>query len=119
VWGGDVGRSHALSPERTVVAPLPVAGGPLVAGSLKAYPNPARRRPVNLAFQLTAPADVEFRIVDASGHEVASFARSGVQADNFVVWEPGELASGLYLVRVRVRGGGAEQIMTIPVGLLR
>jgi M6 family metalloprotease-like protein len=118
VWGGDVGRASALSPERSSFAPAPMAG-PLVAGSLKAFPNPARRRPVNLAFQLLEPADVEVRVLDASGHEVASFTRAGNQADNLVVWEPGNLPSGLYLVRVRIRGGGGEHVSTVPVGLLR
>ena len=102
----------------TVVAPAPTAG-PLVQGSLKAYPNPARRRPVSFAYVLTEPAEVEFRIVDTSGHEVASFSRSGRQSDNLEVWDPGALPAGLYMARIRFQSGGREHVEIVPVGLLR
>ena len=88
-------------------------------GSLKAYPNPARRRPVSFAFRLSEPADVEFRILDVSGHEVASFNRAGVQSDNLEVWEPGNLPAGLYMAQLRFRGGGRTHVEMVPVGLLR
>ena len=116
--GGDPGRTSSLPPLRTPV-PLAATPGPLVAGSLKAYPNPARQKPVTFAWQLSEPADVEFRILDASGHEVASFARRGVQSDNLVVWEPGALPAGLYLARVKFRGAGGDHVEVVPVGLLR
>jgi hypothetical protein len=102
------------------MASTPAAvAGPLIAGSFKAYPNPARLRPVKFAYQLSEPADVEFRILDASGHEVASFARSGQRADNLEVWEPGDLPAGLYLARVRFRSAGGEAVQVLPLGLLR
>ena len=88
-------------------------------GSLKAYPNPARRMPVSFAYQLSEPADVEFRIVDTSGHEVASFSRRGRQADNLEVWDPGRLPAGLYTARLRFRGATTERIEMLQVGLLR
>lgn len=116
--GGGPGRCGWLPPARTRVAPAPSAG-PLVRGSLKAYPNPARRRPVSFAFRLSEPADVEFRILDVSGHEVASFNRAGVQSDNLEVWEPGNLPAGLYMAQLRFRGGGRTHVEMVPVGLLR
>ena len=116
--GGDPGRTATLPADRS-----PVAGaatpGPYVAGSLKAYPNPARRRPVSFAYQLTEPADVEFRIVDASGHQVASFRRDGRRADNLETWDPGAAPAGLYLAHVRFKSTGHEHDETIPVGVLR
>jgi hypothetical protein len=118
VSGGDIGRSSSLPMQLTTPAPDPVSG-PLVAGSLKVYPNPARRRPVSFAYQLTEPADVEFRILDASGHEVASFSRSGRPADNLEVWEPGAIPAGLYLARLRFRGTGTERVELVHVGVLR
>ena len=116
--GGDPGRSSSLPPDRTTV-PNAAYAGPLVRGSLKAYPNPARRRPVSFAYQLTEPADVEFRIVDVSGHEVTSFQRSGHAADNLEIWDPGAVPAGLYVVRVRFRGAGTERTEFVPVGLIR
>jgi len=116
--GGDPGRTSSLPAARTSGAPAP-APGPLVAGSLKAYPNPARRQPVSFAFELTEPAQVEFRILDTSGHEVASFSRSGLQADNLVTWDPGRLPAGLYLAQLRFRGSGGDRRETMQVGVLR
>jgi M6 family metalloprotease-like protein len=118
MMAGDPGRSSSLPASRSTSAPAP-APGPLVDGSLKAYPNPARRQPVSFAYQLTEPADVEFRILDASGHEVASFQHSGLQADNLVVWDPGRLPAGLYLAQLRFRGRQSERRETMPVGVLR
>jgi M6 family metalloprotease-like protein len=116
--GGDPGRTSSLPTARMASTPA-ASAGPLIHGSLKAYPNPARRRPVSFAYQLTEPADVEFRILDASGHEVASFARSGQRADNLEVWEPGDLPAGLYLARLRFRAAGHEEVQILPVGLIR
>ncbi len=116
--GGDASRSSSLPPQLTVLPPVTFAG-PLIQGSLKAYPNPARRKPVSFAYQLTEPSDVEFRILDASGHEVASFTRSGSPSDNLEVWDPGALPAGLYLARLRFRGAGTERVEMIHLGILR
>ena len=102
------------------MAPTPAAvSGPLIQGSLKAYPNPARRKPVSFAYQLTEPADVEFRIVDASGHQVTTFRRDGRRADNLAIWDPAGMPAGLYLAHVRFKSGGGQHEETIPVGVLR
>jgi M6 family metalloprotease-like protein len=116
--GGDPGRTAALPSARMTPTPGAVAG-PLIQGSLKAFPNPARKRPVSFAYQLSEPADVEFRILDASGHEVASFSRSGQRADNLAIWEPGDLPAGLYLARVRFRSSGREEVQVLSLGLIR
>ena len=116
--GGDPGRTCALPAFATPQAPTP-ASGPLARGSLKAYPNPARRHPVSFAFRLTEPAEVEFRILDTSGHQVASFTRPGLQGENVQVWEPGSLPGGLYLARLRFRGTTSEGVDVLQLGLLR
>ena len=116
--GGDPGRTSALPSVATPVAPAPSAG-PLAGGSLVAYPNPARRHPVSFAFRLTEPAEIEFRILDTSGHQVASFSRSGLQGENVQVWEPGNLPAGLYLARLRFHGAATEHVAVVQVGLLR
>jgi hypothetical protein len=117
--GGDPGRTAALRLDPELYSPPPAAArGPLVLGSLMAYPNPARRHPVSFAYRLTEPARVEFRILDTSGHEVASFARDGRQSDNLDVWDPSGLAAGLYVARIHFRGAGTERIEMVPIGVL-
>jgi len=115
--GGDPGRTCSLPAARTPTAPAATAG-PLESGSLRAYPNPARRRPVSFAYRLTEPANVEFRIVDASGHEVASFTRPGRQSDNLEVWDPGSLPAGLYVARISFKGS-SDHVELVPVGILK
>jgi hypothetical protein len=118
--GGNPGRTAALEIDPVLNPSTPgPAPGPLVRGSLKAYPNPARRRPVSFAFQLSEPADVEFRILDTSGHQVASFARRGRQSDNLEIWDPGSLPAGLYMARLRFRGGSSEHTEVVPIGVIR
>jgi len=115
---GDPGRTSALVGSRGPSAP-PAVAGPLVAGSLRAFPNPARRHPVSFAYQLSEPADVDFTIIDPSGHEVASFTRSGRRADNLEVWDPGRVPAGLYVARLRFHGAGGTHSEAITLGLLR
>ena len=116
--GGDPGRTCTLSLDRSVAA-APASAGPLIAGSFQVYPNPARRRPVAFAYRLTEPADVEFRILNASGHQVASFHRAGKRSDNLEVWDPGEIPAGLYLARLKFRGASTEHDEVTTVGLIR
>ncbi len=116
--GGDPGRTFALPLSRTPVAPA-AAAGPVVQGSVMAFPNPARRRPVSFAYTLTEEARVEFRILDTSGHEVARFERDGQRADNLESWDPGSLPAGLYMARLDFRGARSSQVVVLPVGLLR
>jgi M6 family metalloprotease-like protein len=116
--GGDIGRTATLPLQRSPAAPA-AAAGPYVAGSLKAYPNPARNQPVTLAYQLTEPAEVEIRILDSSGHQVASFKGQGRRADNVHVWEPGRASAGLYVARLHLRSGAREHVETVLVGVLR
>ena len=115
--GGDPGRTSALPALRTG-APAPVAGGPLERGTLHAFPNPARRRPVAFAYRLTEPAQVDFTITDTSGREVASFTRSGRRSDNLEIWDPGLVPAGLYVARLRFRGT-TIQSEAVTLGLLR
>ena len=116
--GGDPGRSGALPGERTGT-PVAATPGPLVKGSFKAYPNPARRSAVTFAYTLTEPARVQYEIVDTSGHRVASFTRDGRTSDNVDVWDPGRLPAGLYLARVSFKAADRERTEMIPIGLLR
>jgi hypothetical protein len=116
--GGDPGRTATLQ-QTLSPSPGPPSSGPFVQGSLKAYPNPARNQPVSLAYRLTEPADVEVRILDTSGHEVASFTRSGRRSDNVEIWDPGHAPAGLYLAQLRFKGATSDHTETVLVGVLR
>ena len=116
--GGDPGRTCLLSPQSTSTPGAPVAG-PLVPGSLKAYPNPARRKPVQFAYQLSEDSSVEFRILDSSGHEVARFTRPGRRSDNLETWDPSGVPAGLYIARIRFSGPGGARTESMPLGILR
>jgi M6 family metalloprotease-like protein len=116
--GGDPGRTSSLPGDRTA-QPQAASAGPLVGGSLKAFPNPARRSPVSFAYSLSEDAQVEFRILDTSGHEVASFTRRGVRSENRETWDPGALPAGLYMAHLRFAGARGTQVSIVPVGLLR
>lgn len=95
------------------------SAGPLVAGSLKAYPNPARQKPVQFAYQLTEDASVEVRILDASGHEVTRWTRQGRRADNLDRWDPTGVPAGLYMAHLRFSGPGGARTETVPLGIIR
>ena len=116
--GGDPGRSSSL-PDNATSSPGTPSAGPLVSGSLKAYPNPARMKPVQFAYQLTEDASVEFRVLDASGHEVARWSRSGRRSDNLDVWDPSGVPAGLYVARVKFSGPGGSHTESLPLGILR
>lgn len=116
--GGDPGRTSTLPLERTSLAPA-ASAGPVVRGSLKAYPNPARFSVVKFAWQQTEPAEVTLRVFDVSGHMVTTLRHSGQLADNQVIWDPGDLPAGLYVVQVRVEGASGAHDETVRVGLLR
>lgn len=116
VWGADGGRSFAFT--------APPAGGGvagsglLVSGSLVAYPNPAKRKPVVVTFSLTQPAQARMSIFDTSGREVARLKQSAFASDNHLVWEPGTAAPGLYLGRLELEGGGRQETHMVRFGIL-
>ncbi|MCE9628238.1 MAG: hypothetical protein K8R56_10035 [Candidatus Eisenbacteria bacterium] len=116
--GADAGRTCYLAPLNTST-PLAPSAGPLVAGSLKAYPNPARQKPVQFAYQLTEDASVEVRILDASGHEVTRWTRQGRRADNLDRWDPTGVPAGLYVAHLRFSGPGGARTETVPLGIIR
>ena len=70
-------------------------------------PNPARgAHGVTLRFELAGPDDVGFDLLDALGRRVASRPAERFGAGSHVlVWEPGALAAGRYLLRARGAAG--------------
>ena len=117
VWGGGPGRTFA---NLTVPATGSLGGsGVLVEGTLKCYPNPARRSPLTIAFQLTEPGSATLTVFDPTGREVARLTQPALQSDNALVWNPSDRAPGLYLGRLEVAGqSGRRETRLVQLGVL-
>jgi hypothetical protein len=88
-------------------------GSPLE--SVEAHPNPFNPS-TTFAFQLTNQADVEIRVIDLLGRQVASLANSRYATGRHTVeWDASGEASGSYFVIVRASGA----MMVVPVVLLK
>jgi hypothetical protein len=111
--GGGPTRSWA---DPTIYAPT-VGGGPsaILAGTLRAYPNPARRQPITFAFRLRDPGPVTVSVYDAAARLVERIERDGSPSDNAITWDPAGRTSGLYVARIEVPG----QVVTLPFALIR
>jgi len=66
------------------------------------YPNPAERSDLTVRVFLEEPADIEVEILDVAGEVVARFEREGDLTVNEITWNTSGVASGLYIVRVKV-----------------
>jgi len=66
------------------------------------YPNPALRSDLTIRVFLEEPADIEVEILDVAGEVVARFEREGDLTVNEITWNTSGVASGLYIVRVKV-----------------
>lgn len=117
LWGHDAGRTFSLVDPPTTGS-LP-DGGLLVAGSLRCYPNPAKRSPVTVAFQLKEPSLVTLTVYDPSGRRVAEMEQAGLKSDNALVWKADGQAPGLYLGSLRIEAGGSSESHLVHIGLLR
>src|SRR5262249_7496558 len=100
VYGGNPGRDFAY------VSP-PTSGGItgsglVVSGTLKCYPNPAKRSPMTVAFQLTEPGQATLTIYDPSGRQIDRITQSALRSDNALIWDPSRAAPGMYLARLDI-----------------
>ncbi len=110
----------ACASSSSVMVTVLCASGPLVRGTLKVFPNPARRSNVSFTYRITEPAAVEIRIFDTSGHQVTTLTGPGTYGvENRLVWDPGRLPAGLYMARVQIKGASGERTEVLPLGILK
>ncbi len=83
--GEPAPTGELLSPERTYC-----------------YPNPAERSDLTIRVFLEEEADIEVEILDVAGEVVERLEREGVLTVNEITWSTSGVASGLYIVRVKV-----------------
>ncbi len=108
VPGVDAGRTRVY-PGAMLPAPAPLPQADL-RSSFRLYPNPALGEAVTVRFVADRPVEVSIRAYDLSGREVARFDGRGEAgaSGSHLRWELGDLAPGLYQLRVRLRGEGHE-----------
>jgi hypothetical protein len=116
VWGGNPGRDFAfVSPPTTGTVP---GSSLMVSGSLKCYPNPAKRRPMTVAFQLTEPGQATLTIYDPSGRQIDRISQSALRSDNALIWDPSAAAPGMYLARLDIEASGKKETHLVQLGVL-
>jgi M6 family metalloprotease-like protein len=117
--GFDAARSRVYARE---LVPTPVVApveGP--RESLRLYPNPLRGDQLTVRFTLDRPAKVRLVAYDLSGQRVAELEAEGRAGPdgNQLPWQLGNLASGLYQVRVRFLGDGWDEEMLEKIAVMR
>jgi hypothetical protein len=86
------------------------------------YPNPVDGDEATIHFSLGEEATVEVEILDATGRVVARPAASQSlpgRTDHEVRWDVRDAASGVYLLRLAVKGAGADVVETRPFAVTR
>jgi M6 family metalloprotease-like protein len=116
VWGGNPGRDFAFVSAPTTGS-LP-GTSLIVDGTLKCYPNPAKRKPMTVAFQLTEPAQATLTIYDPSGRQVDRISQSVLRSDNALIWDPSGVAPGMYMARLDVEASGKKETHVVQLGVL-
>lgn len=101
----------------TVQEPIEVSneseGLPVTFDLAQNYPNPFNPN-TTIEFALPAPTDVELKVFDISGREVATLASGLYQAGRHQVdWDAKEFASGVYMYRMQAGDYIATQQMTL------
>jgi immune inhibitor A len=92
------------------------------ADQIFVYPNPVRGDQATIHFSLGEEATVDVEILDALGRVVARPAAGEAlpgRTDHEVVWDVRDAASGVYLVRLEIKGQGAQVIETRPFAVTR
>ncbi len=113
--GGAPGRGYWVDRVFGLGAGVTASATPILQGSLKCYPNPARQSPVTFAFRLREAGRVTIRIYDPAAHEVDAITRDVEASDNAITWDPASRPSGLYLARIEAAG----QVLTQPFAVIR
>ncbi|MEP7027830.1 MAG: T9SS type A sorting domain-containing protein, partial [Candidatus Eisenbacteria bacterium] len=113
--GGTPGRGYASDRLFGTDVSVTASATPILPGTFKCYPNPARQAPVTFAFRLREAARVTIKIYDPAARLVDEMARDASASDNAISWDPGARPSGLYVARVEAAG----QVVTQPFAVLR
>jgi hypothetical protein len=104
IWsteGGSASGEGAYPDSILPGEPAPT-GELLSAERTYCYPNPAERSDLTIRVFLEEEADIEVEILDVAGEVVERLEREGDLTVNEITWSTSGVASGLYIVRVKV-----------------
>jgi hypothetical protein len=88
-----------------------IGGSPQDFQLLQTYPNPFNAM-LTLGFKVDHPAESNLAIYDLNGARVAQiFQGSAAMGEHRFSWNPGNLASGIYLAKLSM--GGTEQVQKV------
>ena len=118
VWGGGAERNFSLITPPATYDSAATGSGLVVSGSLKCYPNPAKRSPMTVAFQLTGAGQATLTVFDPSGRQIDQVSQSAYQSDNALVWNPSSRAPGMYIGRLEIESGGKKETHLVQLGVL-
>jgi M6 family metalloprotease-like protein len=108
-WGGNRRRTSVL--EDTLLVPASPVSGALAKGSVYCFPNPARGNEIGVAYTLgEGVTEVIIRVLDPTGREVERLTPSTAPTQNVARILLNNLASGVYVVRLEAKRGGASDV---------
>jgi uncharacterized repeat protein (TIGR01451 family) len=99
---GNIEALGDMAEAETYVSTSYTSGQPTLYALMPATPNPFGRR-ATIRFDLPAPGRVDLRVYSAAGREVAVLVDGPRSIGRHTeTWEPGDAASGVYFIRLRV-----------------
>jgi M6 family metalloprotease-like protein len=100
--------------------PVVMSGKLMPANLVYNYPNPTEGNATTIRYRLNNDAQVKISIYDTAGDLVDELSGPGMaQADNEVVWNLGNIQSGVYLARVEARGGNETAVTIIKIAVVK
>jgi hypothetical protein len=109
-YGYQLFRGSPYNPPQPPEPPIPER-----LGLFQNYPNPFNSR-TTLKYQLPIDRTVRLDIFNAAGQKVATLVNESQEPDEYeVVWDAGNLASGIYFARLKV----AQYVFTKKLLLLK
>jgi M6 family metalloprotease-like protein len=84
------------------------------------WPNPVTDGVTHIRFYVRDDASVNIKIFDLAGDKVTEFSAQGRGGlDNEVIWNVGNVQSGVYLARIEATGSGASGVAIIKVAVVK
>lgn len=117
-YGHDPQHTFRLSDS----APAPTAPDNtlLVKKSVYNYPNPTQGNQTTIHVVVNFPSTINVRIYNMAGELVETLKTTGSPlVDNEVVWQLGNVASGVYMARVEAEGNGTTEHAFCTIAVIK
>ena len=84
------------------------------------YPNPARGNSAKIRFSLNSQANVNIKVFNLAGDLVQDFSQPGFAGtENEILWKLGNLAFGIYLIRLEAVSTNDTQYQILKAAVIR